>query len=482
MAQPDAKRPRPAEAPAAEARRLRESTQWAVINGLVMAVPGATQTVVTHCPYTLRPSPYPRRLFQQALELSQPFNRLVHAVSQDVAFLVDVHKEVVLVDDFTRHLVDILQAVHAEGVAQPRSLGIFRSDYMIDAAGHADCAEWRLRQVEINTIASSFAALSTKVGRLHRYLADRFEGGASEALPESTAGHLVPKALYEAYALNVAVPAEVKAARGVVLFVVQVGERNIADQKALDLALWQQGCLQSLWLSLQEIEELGTLDADRHLHINGKVVVVAYYRAGYTPRDYEAAEGPCWAARLKVERSTAIKCPSIGYHLAGTKKVQQALFDQQQLARFLSPADAALVSECFAPQYALSEDNDDVIQHAAENFRGFVLKPQREGGGNLVADEALQQMLQDITPEVRKAYVLMHRIRPPVLEGAIVRNGQLETGPLISELGIYGLCVGAGTELLYSECGGYLLRSKFERHADGGVAAGVACLDTPLLY
>lgn len=57
----------------------------------------------------------------------------------------------------------------------------------------------------------------------------------------------MPKALYEAYALNVAVPAEVKAARGVVLFVVQVGERNIADQKALDLALWQQGCLQSLW-------------------------------------------------------------------------------------------------------------------------------------------------------------------------------------------------------------------------------------------
>lgn len=66
-------------------------------------------------------------------------------------------------------------------------------------------------------------------------------------------------------------------------------------------------------------------------------VVVAYYRAGYTPRDYEAAEGPCWAARLKVERSTAIKCPSIGYHLAGTKKVQQALFDQQQLARCAPP-------------------------------------------------------------------------------------------------------------------------------------------------
>ena len=30
-----------------------------------------------------------------------------------------------------------------------------------------------------------------------------------------------------------------------------------------------------------------------------------------------------WKALLMIERSTAIKCPSIHYHLAGTKKVQQ---------------------------------------------------------------------------------------------------------------------------------------------------------------
>ena len=47
---------------------------------------------------------------------------------------------------------------------------------------------------------------------------------------------------------------------------------------------------------------------------------MAYYRAGYTPDDYPTESE--WAARLLIERSFAIKCPSIGQHLAGTKKVQ----------------------------------------------------------------------------------------------------------------------------------------------------------------
>lgn len=39
------------------------------------------------------------------------------------------------------------------------------------------------------------------------------------------------------------------------------------------------------------------------------------------------------AARRVVERSTAIKCPDIGHHLAGTKKVQQVLCDPARLRR-----------------------------------------------------------------------------------------------------------------------------------------------------
>ena len=50
-----------------------------------------------------------------------------------------------------------------------------------------------------------------------------------------------------------------------------------------------------------------------------------YFRCGYSPDQYPSADGCEWEARLTIERSRAIKCPSIAYHLAGTKKVQQIL-------------------------------------------------------------------------------------------------------------------------------------------------------------
>lgn len=50
---------------------------------------------------------------------------------------------------------------------------------------------------------------------------------------------------------------------------------------------------------------------------------VAYFRAGYTPTDYPTEVE--WSGRLLLEKSSAIKAPSIGIHIAGAKKVQQRL-------------------------------------------------------------------------------------------------------------------------------------------------------------
>lgn len=38
-----------------------------------------------------------------------------------------------------------------------------------------------------------------------------------------------------------------------------------------------------------------------------------------------------------------------------------------------------------------------------------------------------------------------------------------------------------GQDMVMNECVGHLLRTKSSEHADGGVAAGVAVLDNPLL-
>lgn len=75
----------------------------------------------------------------------------------------------------------------------------------------------------------------------------------------------------------------------------------------------------------------GVLSGDGRLTVDAGAneVAVVYFRAGYSPADYFGRAE--WDARLKLERSTAIKSPSIGYHLAGTKKVQQVLAQEGQV-------------------------------------------------------------------------------------------------------------------------------------------------------
>ena len=56
-------------------------------------------------------------------------------------------------------------------------------------------------------------------------------------------------------------------------------------------------------------------------------------RCGYHPDQYPTELE--WDARLMIELSLAIKSPSIHYHLAGTKKVQQELAKEGILEKYL---------------------------------------------------------------------------------------------------------------------------------------------------
>lgn len=118
---------------------------------------------------------------------------------------------------------------------------------------------------------------------------------------------------------------------------------------------------------------------------NGTEVSVVYFRAGYEPSHYPSQLE--WDARWLIERSAAIKCPSIQYHLAGTKKVQQALAKPGVLARFVSdPAQVKAISEIFTGLFSLddSPEGHRAIEMAMKDPERYVLKPQREGGGNNV--------------------------------------------------------------------------------------------------
>ncbi len=73
----------------------------------------------------------------------------------------------------------------------------------------------------------------------------------------------------------------------------------------------------------------------------------------------------------------------------------------------------------------------------------FVLKPQREGGGNNVYGDEVLKQLETMSTEDRAAHVLMQRIRPPHGRNVILRRGEpVKLVDTISELGIFGYTLG----------------------------------------
>ena len=168
-------------------------------------------------------------------------------------------------------------------------------------------------------------------------------------------------------------------------------------------------------------------------------------RCGYHPDQYPTERE--WEARLMMERSKAIKSPSINYHLAGTKKVQQELAKPGMVERFLGDkVQIDAVREIFTGLYTLDRDElgDKHFEEAIANPTKFVLKPQREGGGNNVYGDDIKPFLENIRDsDEREAFILMDRIHPPVTKNYMVRPGH---GPkmvdVISELGIFGYVIG----------------------------------------
>jgi glutathione synthase len=141
----------------------------------------------------------------------------------------------------------------------------------------------------------------------------------------------------------------------------------------------------------------------------------------------------------------------------------------------------------------------------------WVLKPQREGGGNnwygdeMVAKLQAQVDLDDL--------ILMQRILPPPQPARLVRKGVVDHGgPTLSELGVFGTFLAVDNDstdnggddkqsekasakeggvapsssassavVLVNEYAGHILRTKSVGVDEGGVATGYSVLSSPIL-
>jgi hypothetical protein len=130
------------------------------------------------------------------------------------------------------------------------------------------------------------------------------------------------------------------------------------------------------------------------------------------------------------------------------------------------------------------------------------MKPQREGGGHNIYNSSVAIALGgaaphdvsagaaavstgDITkpldPEELAAYILMQRIFPKPAPAVFVRGGAFARAAAICELGVYTTFLSDGAATHLNAAAGHLLRTKIEGTDEGGVAAGFAVLDSPLL-
>ena len=277
-------------------------------------------------PVTLRSQPFPEKLFNRVVRLQPQFNLLVHAVSQDTAFLREHLANAALADaDFTGRLLAIQEDV-ASGALETRQkvvLGIHRSDYfanMDPATGQVTGC----KQIELNTIASAFGCLSSRVTRMHQYLGStgmKLKLAVGEDAPGdgdirmanpviSNAEQCYANAIAQAFkaytAQRPAAPAvggdcgvvgggsgdeqqeEVKEeVDPVVMIVVQPGEANSGDQDIIRFNLWDRFGIRAVRHSLDDVHRTGsTRAADGALIVAGREVAVAYFRAGYAPEDY----------------------------------------------------------------------------------------------------------------------------------------------------------------------------------------------------
>ncbi|KAK4548330.1 hypothetical protein LTR36_010200 [Oleoguttula mirabilis] len=439
------------------------------------------------------PTPFPRRCFNEAWALQRCMNELYIRAGTDEQWLHTILQPLMERDGFLAALWDVHVDVRKAGVVQDVVCGIFRSDYM-----HQPCAvdHATLKQVEVNTFSAAGACHAEHVANMHRHLQrmrrvaklDNEHDRDSLLSPGDNINSLVAALItaYQAYRL----PSQHSYC---ILMVVQPYNFNVADERPIEYGLWDAGipCYRCDW---QEVLNRTTLTTDRKLlyRLPGSQteleVTVVYYRAGYDAAEYDT-QG--MQVRLRLELSTAIKCPDVLTHLTTFKAVQQALTEPDVLKRFLPVGDAERVRDTFMPISTLDTSAKGLqarlnATDAAQAVH-YVLKPNLEGGGNNIYGSKIPALLGSLPEEEWSKYILMRLIEPPEeIQGVLLTAEELYQGPVVSELGIFGTALwrreaSGGVEMLRNESAGWTFKTKPSKVDEMSVVKGYGCFDCPKL-
>ena len=164
---------------------------------------------------------------------------------------------------------------------------------------------------------------------------------------------------------------------------------------------------------------------------------------------------------------------------------------------FDDPEKAKRLRSCFAPMFpanfVVQGQPEGLFQEVCNNPLEWVLKPQREGGGYNVWGDDIVKMLKkgDLLRSLGKvmsrneldSMILMKRIFPKANDAFHVRESVCCKRSSLNEIGFYSALLFDTREnkLIRTEDVGVLVRTKTAESFEGGVSAGFAVMNSPIL-
>ncbi|KAJ2891170.1 Glutathione synthetase, partial [Coemansia aciculifera] len=248
-----------------------EAVDWEATHGLLLRAPKHEgedwlKTALVPAPVALGPSPIPRSEFDKVVALQPVLNELLDRVSQDHDFLTSTLQSLGSSDEFTLRILDMYMQQKALGVCKPGVIGIHRSDYLIHVPDDEPDVRPMAKQVEFNTIASSFASLSSIVGDFHRHMLartgykDLLQSGciSDEQLPANASLTSIGDGIAAGFKLYGNPSA-------IVVMVVQPNERNVYDQRWVERRLWETYEIEVVRLTFADVVDKCAIGDDNRL-------------------------------------------------------------------------------------------------------------------------------------------------------------------------------------------------------------------------
>ncbi|CAF0826520.1 unnamed protein product [Brachionus calyciflorus] len=427
-------------------------------------------------PFTLVPSPFPRRELDFAIKIQNAWNILLMKCSNNLNLIYEALKEIIDKDEMTSKLWQICKKANQEENKQPITLNIMRLDYLIDKNKISNGSKTALSQVEINSFACGGCGVPDKLKELHKYMLHITDNDEFIHKMDTTSLYdNIVDSLLEAWSLYGNPNAHI-------LLVIRNVKFTYSDHRLIEYRIFEKvPTIKFLRLKFSEIYERAKLDDKRRLFIDGHEIGLIYYRAGFDPTDYLSEED--YEARLLLERSMAIKAPRIEFQLMTSKKFQQYLYESRILEEYIDDKEIVdSIRSTFVKQYCFRKEskNEKIFELVEKDYENWVLKSPREGRCHNLFGQDIKNFLSKTDREELEKYVLMERIKPIESTNFVIHQiRKCQKIHMNCELGVFGIAIGDSSGNIHlNKYGGCLLKSKDANFNEGGIMAGYGAFDS----